>query len=444
MTPVRYQQIRKLLWLYFWLLIFEGALRKWIFPGLSNPLLLVRDPIALVAVCMAWPLLCQPKWRQWILPLFVLGAVAFIFAITLGHGDIPVAVYGARVLLLQLPLIFLYPAVFDRSDVIRFAWSLVWLSIPMTLLIVAQSNLPSTALLNVAPGGEGTSVFAGALGRFRPAGVFSFSNALALFYTITASSLFILIYCSRLSQARLLIIILASISLIVAQPVSISRSLLAGYLQVFLALIGSLILSRARLFPIFAGACSLALVFSLATNVPAYQETSKAFAARWEHAAEAESNNNSSFGGGAGVFQTRVLTPIFGPLDNLDHVLFFGRGIGIGTNVGSQRLSGSITYLIGEGAVEVILGEMGFALGLGFLIWRFALFIWVIRLAFRQALLGNVAPFILLGSSLLTLATGQLSQPTGVGFIVFSTGLTLAACNQKTFIEANFPHSDHV
>lgn len=50
MTPSRRKSLRKLLWLYFWLLIFEGALRKWILPGLSSPLLLVRDPVALLAL----------------------------------------------------------------------------------------------------------------------------------------------------------------------------------------------------------------------------------------------------------------------------------------------------------------------------------------------------------------------------------------------------------
>ncbi len=38
--------LKKLFWAYFLLLIFEGALRKWILPQFSAPLLLVRDPIA--------------------------------------------------------------------------------------------------------------------------------------------------------------------------------------------------------------------------------------------------------------------------------------------------------------------------------------------------------------------------------------------------------------
>ena len=61
MTQARFMRIRQLLWIYFWLLIFEGALRKWILPGLSNPLLLVRDPVALLALWWGSPLLNQPR-----------------------------------------------------------------------------------------------------------------------------------------------------------------------------------------------------------------------------------------------------------------------------------------------------------------------------------------------------------------------------------------------
>jgi hypothetical protein len=45
---------------------------------------------------------------------------------------------------------------------------------------------------------------------------------------------------------------------------------------------------------------------------------------------------------------------------------------------------------------------------------------------------GNPLPLILAGSSLLIVMQGQLSQPTAVGFIVVSDGLTLAACKRST------------
>src|SRR5205814_1031971 len=48
------QNIRRLIYLYLFLLIIEGALRKWIVPQFSNPLLLVRDPVVLVIYLLAW------------------------------------------------------------------------------------------------------------------------------------------------------------------------------------------------------------------------------------------------------------------------------------------------------------------------------------------------------------------------------------------------------
>src|SRR5579871_6825378 len=45
--------LRRLIWLYFWLLLFEGALRKWFVPGLSNALLIVRDPVAVAIYALA-------------------------------------------------------------------------------------------------------------------------------------------------------------------------------------------------------------------------------------------------------------------------------------------------------------------------------------------------------------------------------------------------------
>ncbi len=422
-------RIRQLLWIYFWLLIFEGALRKWILPGLSNPLLLVRDPVALLALWWGLPLLNQCRWRPWLQSLFVIGLTSFVLAITVGHGDIPTAAFGARVLLLQLPLIFLYASVFDRSDVIRFAWALALLSLPMTILLVGQSNLPSTHILNVAPGGVDSAVFSGALDRFRPPGVFSFITGVSFFYSLAASALFLLLYDTNLLRRGRLICLLVAIALVVALPVSISRSLFAGYLQVVLATISALILSRGSSTRLITGLIGLVLGLSIAVNIPAFQDTSDAFVARWEQAAISENSDDARLAGGLAIFQSRVLGGFTQPLSTLDNVRFLGYGIGIGSNVGAQRIGGAMEFLVGEDGWESTLGEMGVPLGLAFLAWRVALAFSMLKQALQSALQGNRLPLILAGSSLLPLVNGQIGQPTNLGFILFSAGLTLAACN---------------
>ncbi len=45
--------LRRMIWLYFVLLIAEGALRKWTIPSLSAPLLIVRDPLVLLIYVQA-------------------------------------------------------------------------------------------------------------------------------------------------------------------------------------------------------------------------------------------------------------------------------------------------------------------------------------------------------------------------------------------------------
>jgi hypothetical protein len=57
----------------------------------------------------------------------------------------------------------------------------------------------------------------------------------------------------------------------------------------------------------------------------------------------------------------------------------------------------------------------------------------MLRMSLHQASLGNRLPLMLLGSSFVVVINGPLSQPTGLGFIVVSAGLTLAACNGSSF-----------
>ena len=82
------QTLRSLIWLYFWLLIFEGALRKWVAPALSAPLLVIRDPLVLLIYVQAL------RYRKFpmdglLFPYFALVgcfAVLAVFQITLSIG----------------------------------------------------------------------------------------------------------------------------------------------------------------------------------------------------------------------------------------------------------------------------------------------------------------------------------------------------------------------
>jgi hypothetical protein len=113
----------------------------------------------------------------------------------------------------------------------------------------------------------------------------------------------------------------------------------------------------------------------------------------------------------------------------------FGRGIGMGTNVGAKRLSGAPEFLIAESEWGLIMGELGLFLGTLYIVFRIVLVIYLIHLGLKNAIKGNALPLILSAIVLPALVLGQTSQPTNLGFIIFSTGLMFIACKHNLKIK---------
>src|SRR5205807_4342781 len=82
------QNIRRLIYLYLFLLIIEGALRKWIVPQFSNPLLLVRDPVVLMIYLLAWRAHIFPR-NAFISSLATIGILSWIVSFFLLHPPVP-------------------------------------------------------------------------------------------------------------------------------------------------------------------------------------------------------------------------------------------------------------------------------------------------------------------------------------------------------------------
>ena len=66
-------------------------------------------------------------------------------ALYFGHGDWFTALYGLRIYWIQLPLIFVFPLVFTKTDVLRALWAVVLISLPMVILLLLNlQHLPHT------------------------------------------------------------------------------------------------------------------------------------------------------------------------------------------------------------------------------------------------------------------------------------------------------------
>jgi hypothetical protein len=88
-------------------------------------------------------------------------------------------------------------------------------------------------------------------------------------------------------------------------------------------------------------------------------------------------------------------------------------------------------FLLTEDEWSRVFLESGPLLGVAYIAWRCAMALRIGWLCLRSVLLGNLLPLLLFSSCFLPLISGQLGQPTILGFVVFVSGLALAARNQQ-------------
>ena len=150
--PPSLRAVRISIWVYLILLLLEGALRKWALPSLSDPLLLIRDPVVLVIYFFAIRARVFP-FNAYVILLGIVGGLSFLFTVLVLYDYIPlkvilvVAGYGFRTDFLHLPLIFVMASVFDLEDVKKIGrWTLL-LAIPMAVLMVVAAAAAFAAAL---------------------------------------------------------------------------------------------------------------------------------------------------------------------------------------------------------------------------------------------------------------------------------------------------------
>lgn len=425
LLPNPYKRIKQFIWLYIFLLLFEGALRKWVFPEFSGALLIVRDPVAFWLIIMS---LKQGifKVNIYIAGMWLIGFISLFTAINFGHGNIPVALYGARILLLQFPIIFVIGRVFDWQDVIKVGKALLWLTPPMTLLLALQFYSPQSAWVNRGIGGdmEGGG-FSGAMGFFRSSGTFSFSTGLSSFYGLVACYIFYF-WVANSESIQKWMFVFGMICLLAAIPLSISRTLF--FQTILTAFFAIIIVSRkpqklVRL--IFVFLCGV-LLLAILGNLSFFQTGMEVFSARLFDANEAE-------GGIQGVLIDRFLGGMYNAIASPAEIPFWGFGLGLGTNAGAALQTGEVSFLISEGEWGRLIGEMGILLGLAAIYLRVSLVIKMTIKSFKGLRKGDFLSWMLVSFGVLIILQGQWAQPTTLGFSVLSGGLILASFNKRNY-----------
>src|SRR5207244_4148271 len=233
-------RVRQLIWLYFWLLLIEGALRKWVMPRYSNPLLLVRDPVLLVIYFYTLRAHVFPR-NAFVILLWTIGILSLIVSIASLYPYLPftpileVTLYGFRCNFLHLPLIFIMASVFGEEDVRKFGWWILLGMIPMCLIMAAQFEASADSFINRTAGaGEAEQLTAGG-GKIRPPGTFSFISG-TVFYISVAAAFLIYGALTRTVYKNWLLITSAA-ALVVGIVVSGSRSCVASVLIVVFSVV---------------------------------------------------------------------------------------------------------------------------------------------------------------------------------------------------------------
>lgn len=413
------QLLKKGIWIYFLLLIFEGSLRKWILPGLATPLLIVRDPFAL------W--LIYESWRRNLLPssiylkgVIIIGLIAIYTAIFVGHGNLLVALYGARIILVHIPLMFIIGEIFDFQDLIKIGRCTLWISIPMAILTYLQFKSPQSAWVNRGVGGdmEGAG-FSGSGDFFRPPGTFSFTIGVSLFFGWLAP--FVFYFWLNPSLVKKWLLIGSTVALLIAIPVSISRALLFEVFLTFLFAVIASMRNPDNLKKILLALGLLFIAVGLLSQTPFFQIALGAFTDRFNTANEQE--------GGLvkGVLIDRFLGGLVESLSGSTKVPFFGFGLGMGTNVGSQLLFGRQAFVIAEGAWGQHVGEVGPVMGMAIIFGRIALAFKMIFVSFKKLRSGDYLAWLLTSFGFLVVMQASWAQPTSLGFCVMIGGVILAA-----------------
>ena len=137
----------------------------------------------------------------------------------------------------------------------------------------------------------------------------------------------------------------------------------------------------------------------------------------------------------------RVLQEFTEPFEYISKIPITGWGLGLGT-AGGARFFGQTGLLLSENEWLRIIAESGPLLGFAFIILRIALTGKLLMVSLRALKSGQVLSILLFSTVFLGMLTGQLGQPTTLGFTAVLAGLCLAAANAPGVSDRSQPNEE--
>lgn len=185
------------------LLLLEGALRKWLLPGLQEWIYLAKDglTLALAAAVLTGaadtqpqetPAITAPISRATVTAIAALAAYLALSLVNPRNPSLLLYVFGVRSYLLPLALLAVVPAVATAPAALKLWRALLWAAIPLMLLAAAQTLLPPGHVLNRYVGWTEMNVVAvtgrGPEATVRATGTFSFISGFTAYLVVIAAT----------------------------------------------------------------------------------------------------------------------------------------------------------------------------------------------------------------------------------------------------------------
>lgn len=425
---------KKLFWLYLFLIFLEGAMRKWLMPNMSNLWMMSRDPIVIWTVLS---MLGSRYLRSKVAIAFMaIAVIMFLTTLTMGHGNLYVALFGFRIWFLHIPYMFIMANKLNREDLMRVGQFLIFMFMPMTVLYVMQWAAPANAWINAQAGGilfDGETV---AYGAVRPAGLFAHGKGAAyynpLVVTLFVATCFSMYYRRYLLPIRRGFLIL-SVAVVTMLICSMSRGTVIQSALTFILIALMLSLTgKARYFLhiLFASIVLYAIFTVLADVSIDGKNLMEPITARFVDATATE-------GGTSGVIDGRILEPyrFWNDKGQLLDPPFFGYGIGAGSNFGTQMLglhvgqnATSEAWGLGEWSSQIVTNEMGFLFGGMVFFLRIGLCVYLFFKSIKCLRRNNdVLPFCLWTLCVQYFANGDLNLAMTLGWVAIVMIMLMAS-----------------
>lgn len=179
---------RRSLMAVFVLLVFEGAIRKWLLPSASEFVYFLKDLVLLGVYIRLFNSDYRFSFKPTTINILILMALAWCLmqAFNPSLGSPVVGLFGLRGYLFYIPLMWVIPLLFESEEALyKFIRSHLLLIFPVCLLGIAQFFSPPTSPLNVyAPGEVASVVTFGSANAVRVTGTFSYLSGFSIYLTV--------------------------------------------------------------------------------------------------------------------------------------------------------------------------------------------------------------------------------------------------------------------